>query len=543
MKIKNLFIIIPILLITFSCDMFTEEVITNTYSVVYVANGADSGEVPVDSESYFSGDTAVVKDNGGALDRSNFSFVSWNTSEDGSGDTYTSGSDLIVTENVVLYATWAIESPELVVVPGIESISVTIPDEIISSSPDLYWSLEESGTYYMCIEGLERGTTELPYLNPGDNYFFKLKVGDVESSIASTTPLKRDKPEGIVDSYYNQFVGTWRGKSSTTKEHSFQAGSLLKFTENYTILMQTGTDSNGEYSFYWKDNVAKADATSIYRWGYSLNGDELTITINYENTGTFATAVFERVDLELYGLYVGFEEVFVQPLGWHDGFYFQEGEDRTSLTPFYNFVPGTIITPLLIRGNYTSQVDVSIIAPSGEKLWNIVPRTIPSSNNMIFNGNFDAGQLGWNNWFGENEIIDGSIDFSNGELYINTISASPLHKDGWEMPWTLNASVNNSENMIILEANKTYRISFDGKSDSSRRVAVIVRERARDLDGDSNRYSSYKYEEVTLTPSYASYQYEFTMPNITDNYPVIELGAGHEVGDLYIDNVSLVEVP
>lgn len=83
-------------------------------SVTYYANvpeGAKiqaTGEVPVDSNKYSSAQRATVKGNTGdnALVRTGYVFSGWNTSADGTGTSYVSGNQILMINNVRLYAQW-----------------------------------------------------------------------------------------------------------------------------------------------------------------------------------------------------------------------------------------------------------------------------------------------------------------------------------------------------------------------------------------------------------------------------------------------------
>ncbi|HEY1803160.1 MAG TPA: InlB B-repeat-containing protein [Terracidiphilus sp.] len=78
-----------------------------TYSVIYVANGATSGAVPVDNNKYTSGTTVTVLGNSGSLVQSGYSFVGWNTAANGSGSSYISGATFEMgSSNRTLYAQW-----------------------------------------------------------------------------------------------------------------------------------------------------------------------------------------------------------------------------------------------------------------------------------------------------------------------------------------------------------------------------------------------------------------------------------------------------
>jgi uncharacterized repeat protein (TIGR02543 family) len=80
-----------------------------TYSVTYLANGADSGLAPVDKNSYLTGATVTVLDNSGGLIKSGYTFAGWNTAPTGQGADFaaTGSSTLIMGESdITLYAKW-----------------------------------------------------------------------------------------------------------------------------------------------------------------------------------------------------------------------------------------------------------------------------------------------------------------------------------------------------------------------------------------------------------------------------------------------------
>ncbi len=79
-----------------------------TYTVTYNANGAATGTVPVDSGNYSSGSTVTAKENSGALTRTSYGFIGWNTAADGSGSNWVPDSPYSIgSASVTLYAQWA----------------------------------------------------------------------------------------------------------------------------------------------------------------------------------------------------------------------------------------------------------------------------------------------------------------------------------------------------------------------------------------------------------------------------------------------------
>ncbi len=78
-----------------------------TYTVTYNGNGATSGDVPADSNSpYISGSTVTVLGNTGALAKTGYAFVGWNTLSSGYGTDYAPGATFNINSNTTLYAQW-----------------------------------------------------------------------------------------------------------------------------------------------------------------------------------------------------------------------------------------------------------------------------------------------------------------------------------------------------------------------------------------------------------------------------------------------------
>jgi uncharacterized repeat protein (TIGR02543 family) len=77
-----------------------------TYSVLYDGNGATSGTAPTDANAYSSGDEVTVLGNTGGLAKTSFTFVGWNTKDDGTGSDYSAGDKFNITANTTLYAKW-----------------------------------------------------------------------------------------------------------------------------------------------------------------------------------------------------------------------------------------------------------------------------------------------------------------------------------------------------------------------------------------------------------------------------------------------------
>lgn len=91
-----------------SCDLFQ----TETYTITYHANKADSGFIPIDFNEYEVGQEVTVCGNSGDLQREGFFFGGWNTQGDGTGTTYQQNDTFIIgNKNITLYALWAKNPP------------------------------------------------------------------------------------------------------------------------------------------------------------------------------------------------------------------------------------------------------------------------------------------------------------------------------------------------------------------------------------------------------------------------------------------------
>ena len=78
-----------------------------TYSIIYYANSADSGNVPDDATEYHDGDTVTVLGNINGLQRQGDNFEGWNTSSAGTETTYHVNDTFIMAgSDVHLYAQW-----------------------------------------------------------------------------------------------------------------------------------------------------------------------------------------------------------------------------------------------------------------------------------------------------------------------------------------------------------------------------------------------------------------------------------------------------
>ncbi|MHA7579796.1 S-layer homology domain-containing protein [Paenibacillus vandeheii] len=88
-------------------NKMTVMTLSTEHSVTYNANGATTGNVPVDNLKYEKDTTVTVLDNAGALEKEDYQFTGWNTAADGSGTSYSVGDTFSMNDSdVTLYAQW-----------------------------------------------------------------------------------------------------------------------------------------------------------------------------------------------------------------------------------------------------------------------------------------------------------------------------------------------------------------------------------------------------------------------------------------------------
>jgi len=182
--------------------------------------------------------------------------------------------------------------------------------------------------------------------------------------------------------------------------------------------------------------------------------------------------------------------------------------------------PGYLGKPLDINGTWEAWNWLKTHSLAGD----IPVVTVPAHRDTIFNGGFTQGVTAWtfNTWGG---TAQGSV--VNGEYKID-ISALG----------TGNSSIQLVQNGIILQQGKSYEVKFDAYASANRTLEANV-------ELDVSPWTSYlpELKAFNLTTSKTTYSYTFTMTNATDSNGRISFNAGASTTGLFIDNVSIKEVP
>ncbi|MEG0355611.1 MAG: InlB B-repeat-containing protein, partial [Lachnospiraceae bacterium] len=141
----------------------TTNTVGKTFSVLYDANGATSGDVPVDTDNYIEGEEPVVQAEG-TLARTNAVFFGWNTKADGTGDHYQTNETVKnLKDKVTLYAMWMVaeknseeETPGGTLKPG-EKLTYTIHVEVPEAKNAVIEDIIPIGTTYVANSANEGG--------------------------------------------------------------------------------------------------------------------------------------------------------------------------------------------------------------------------------------------------------------------------------------------------------------------------------------------------------------------------------------------------
>lgn len=186
--------------------------------------------------------------------------------------------------------------------------------------------------------------------------------------------------------------------------------------------------------------------------------------------------------------------------------------------------PTRDLVPLASQDISTSDFTYDLPSQSVTTLVFDMSAPVPAHRDTVFNGGFDQGTKGWtfNTWGG---TAQGSV--VNGEYKIDITTLG-----------TGNASIQLIQNGIILQKGKSYQVKFDAYASANRTLEANV-------ELDVSPWTSYlpKPESFDLTTTKTTYSYTFTMANATDSNSRVSFNAGASTTVLFLDNVSIKEVP
>ncbi len=162
----------------------------------------------------------------------------------------------------------------------------------------------------------------------------------------------------------------------------------------------------------------------------------------------------------------------------------------------------------------------------------VEPALAVTLGNKLINGTFDDDAIGWTSFFADFQGVVGSVGSAEGTM------KTSLNETGTDN-WSAQVDYEN----VAIEAGKSYRLLFDAKSSIDRSIQVTVEHKG----GAYDKYLDVRKEDVTS--EWRTFGYTFTA-GATDSgahvnflFGAIDGAVIADPHDIYIDNVSLVEVP
>ncbi len=129
-------------------ELFAQWDTLPTYKITYDANNADSGTVPVDSNSYYLGKEVTVAGNPGGLYRDGYLFSGWNIKADGFGESYNAGSKLPMPDSAItLYVKWTTNPTYSIIYHSNGNTGGVVPATVTADSGTTV-SIADSGSLY-----------------------------------------------------------------------------------------------------------------------------------------------------------------------------------------------------------------------------------------------------------------------------------------------------------------------------------------------------------------------------------------------------------
>ena len=231
-----------------------------TYSVFYDGNGAKSGTVPTDENAYLSGDEVTVLGNTGCLEKPSFTFVGWNTKNDGTGTDYSAGDKFNITANTTLYAKWNFAITDGIFDfenAGMQEPLVDYGSDVPLSTGDYVESEKTwtAGNVTMVTGGKYRwwnaDKTLRFYSNTPQSY---LKVSVPNDYVV--TKVVFEGGSGFTPSSGTLTSGTWRG-SAQEVTFTYNASSSIN-VKKITVTYMTENLTETVQSYGWASYVTPA---------------------------------------------------------------------------------------------------------------------------------------------------------------------------------------------------------------------------------------------------------------------------------------------
>ncbi|WP_421895108.1 carbohydrate-binding protein [Marinoscillum sp.] len=147
--------------------------------------------------------------------------------------------------------------------------------------------------------------------------------------------------------------------------------------------------------------------------------------------------------------------------------------------------------------------------------------TVNDGSNMLTNGNFSNGATGWESYV--NGAANASPGVAGGEMHASITSGGSAN---WHVQWY--------QTGVNMQNGVDYTLTFKARAASNRTIGASV-------EMSNSPYTGYFNQSVSLTTQMQTFSYDFTMTAATDANARVLFNLGASNGDVYIDDVVLVE--
>ncbi|MBN2103039.1 carbohydrate binding domain-containing protein [bacterium] len=172
------------------------------------------------------------------------------------------------------------------------------------------------------------------------------------------------------------------------------------------------------------------------------------------------------------------------------------------------------------RSSYTDPFSFTTISDGAEA----PERAEEPEGDIVSNWSFNNNMTDWGFYAGSYGA-SGSGSVENGVFHAQI-------NNGGIYGWCVNLKQN-----IPIEHGKTYQVSFDAYGDAARQIWPIVA-----LDAEP--WTSYSGSQTfSISTTKQTFSFTFTMDHSTDNNARLQFDLGNSDSDVYLDNISVVEVP
>jgi uncharacterized repeat protein (TIGR02543 family) len=393
MKKIKIFAVIMLLGVLLSCEYSLENIVNELtvatkFNLTYDENGADAGSAPLDFAEYQEGFNVTVMDNTGNLVKGGYNFAGWNTKEDGSGTTYTTGQILIVGKsNVVLYAKWTNNPVYRITYNGNGAASGTVPVDNTCYETG-FTAVIPGNTGNLVRSGFTFNGWNTQSNGSGTSY----AQGSIYTILGSNVTLYARWSAG--DTYTVTYIKNGGTGSVPVDSTNYSAGNTVTVLGNVYNIVYTGYSFNG-----W--NTADNGSGTQYSPGatFSMPADDMLLYAVWAINGytvTFNTQGGSAVSLQIinYG-----NTVSVPGSPTRGGYVFDGWYKEAGCSSAWNFLYDTVTGNTTIYAKWIPVYNVTFDKNDAGASGSMSPQLITSGTSANLTGcgftKPGSGFLGW----------------------------------------------------------------------------------------------------------------------------------------------------